>query len=352
MLEGVLEKFRQNKDILIKLLNTGNEEIVENTVEEYYWGCGKDKTGENNFGKILVKAREILRNEELDKFSKLKIFDKVYIIGHNNMDFDSYFSSYILSKILKKFNVNAEFTILDDYTFSDENKEIINDHKKVDPIVLNREEIDNKNFILVDHNDIDQSLKNEKCNILLAIDHHIDCKKIKECYSVEYTSTLLYIYDMFKKIYTFNEEEKKLIALSVMADSEYLTTTRFKDSDKELYDELNININPKEIQSKYFKTTDFSLDIIYNIKNNYKAYNIDNVNINRVILKGYSKDKNNIEKYLKEFDKLYNNTLFIWNEYDTLKTLVYFNSNLVKKYDYILTSSVLIIKDLLKEKII
>lgn len=63
MLEGVLEKFRQNKDILEKLLNTGNEEIYENTVDEYYWGCGKDGTGENNFGKILVKARSILREE-------------------------------------------------------------------------------------------------------------------------------------------------------------------------------------------------------------------------------------------------------------------------------------------------
>ena len=53
---------------------------------------------------------------------------------------------------------------------------------------------------------------------------------------------------------------------------------------------------------------------------------------------------------MSEFSKLYNNTLFIWNEYDTLKTLVYFNSILVKEYNYILTSSVLIIKDLLNDK--
>ena len=32
---------------------------------------------------------------------KLKKMDSVYIIGHNNLDADSYFSSYILSKILK-----------------------------------------------------------------------------------------------------------------------------------------------------------------------------------------------------------------------------------------------------------
>jgi len=352
MLKGVLEKFRQNKDILIKLLNTGTEEIIENTVDEYYWGCGKDKSGENNFGKILFKAREILKKEELEKLNNLKKLDSLYIIGHNNMDFDSYFSSYILSRILRSLNINAIFAILDDYNIGDDDKKIIDNYQKEKPIILNRKEIDSKNFILVDHNDIDQSLKSDYCNIILAIDHHIDSKKVKECYSVEYTSTLLYIYDLFKNIYNFNEEEKELIALSVMTDSEYLTTTRFKDSDKLLYDELNININPKEIQSKYFKTTDFNLDILHNIKNNYKEYNIENININRVILKGYSKDKNKIENYLKEFKKLYNNTLFIWNEYDTLKTLVYFNSKLVKEYDYILTSSVLIIKDLIKEKIV
>lgn len=350
MLEGILEKFRQNKDILIKLLNTGSEKLVEHTVDEYYWGCGKDKSGENNFGKLLEKARKILREEEIDKLDNLKNMDCIYVIGHNNMDFDCYFSSYILSKILKSLNINAVFTILDDYNIGDSDKEIINDYKKESPFVLKREEIGNKNFALTDHNDIEQSLKNNNCNILFAIDHHIDCKKIKECYSVEYTSTLLYIYDMFKKIYNFNAEEKELIALSVMTDSEYLTTTRFKDSDRKLYDELNVNINPKLIQSRYFKTTNFNLDIDYNIKNNYKPYNIENKNINRVILKGYYNDRRYIDKYLSEFSELYNNTLFIWNEYDTLKTLVYFNSILVKEYNYILTSSVLIIKDLLNDK--
>lgn len=350
MLEGVLEKFRQNKDILIKLLNTGNEEIVENTVDEYYWGCGKNKSGENNFGKILVRAREILKKEEQEKLNNLKNLDVLYIIGHNNIDFDSYFSSYILSKIFKSLNINAKFTILDNYGIGDDDKEIINDYKIEEPFILNRDEMKNKYFILVDHNDIDQSLKNDNCNILFAIDHHIDSKKVKECYSTEYTSTLLYIYDMFKNIYNFSEQEKKLIALSVMTDSEYLTTSRFKDSDKALYEELNVNINPKEIQAKYFKTTDFNLDINYNIKNNYKSYNIENKNINRVILKGYHNDRKYIERYLDEFSKLYNNALFIWNEYDTLKTLVYFNSILIKEYNYILTSSVLIIKDLLSNK--
>lgn len=63
MLEGVLAKFRAHPDILKKLIETGNEEIIENTDIDYYWGCGENKTGRNEFGKILVKVREILKKE-------------------------------------------------------------------------------------------------------------------------------------------------------------------------------------------------------------------------------------------------------------------------------------------------
>ena len=63
MLEGVLAKFRAHKDIMKKLIETGDEEIIENTDIDYYWGCGENKTGRNEFGKILVKAREILKKE-------------------------------------------------------------------------------------------------------------------------------------------------------------------------------------------------------------------------------------------------------------------------------------------------
>jgi len=284
--------------------------------------------------------------------NNLKTLDQVYIIGHNNVDADSYFSSYILSKILRNFDIKSEFIILDDYMISEENKELINDYLKEKPVIIKRSDIENKNFILVDHNDIDQSLKNDKCNILFSIDHHINTNKVKNCYTEEYTSTLLYIYDIFKNMYNFSKVEKELIALSVMTDSEYLTSSRYKESDKKLYEELNVDIDYKKVRDKYFKTTDFNLDIKFNITNNHKPYNIENRNIDRVILKGYSKDRYNIPIYLEKINKIYSNNFVIWDEYDTLKTEVYYNGKLVKEYNYILTSSVLIIKDLIKDNII
>ncbi len=63
MLETVLLKFRAHPDILKLLIETGDEELIENTTKESYWGCGPNKDGQNNYGKILVKARKILKEE-------------------------------------------------------------------------------------------------------------------------------------------------------------------------------------------------------------------------------------------------------------------------------------------------
>ena len=64
MFDAVYYKFKQNKDILQKLLDTGNATIVEATVKENYWGCGPNNDGQNNYGKILIKVREKLRTEQ------------------------------------------------------------------------------------------------------------------------------------------------------------------------------------------------------------------------------------------------------------------------------------------------
>ena len=69
MFDAVLFKFKANPEILEKLLSTGDEEIVEETVKENYWGCGPLKDGQNNYGKIVVKVRTLLREEKLKEDS-------------------------------------------------------------------------------------------------------------------------------------------------------------------------------------------------------------------------------------------------------------------------------------------
>lgn len=57
MEEAVLKKFQTHESLKEILLSTGDEDIVENAPGDYYWGAGKDGTGLNKLGKILVKVR-------------------------------------------------------------------------------------------------------------------------------------------------------------------------------------------------------------------------------------------------------------------------------------------------------
>ncbi|BAY34356.1 hypothetical protein NIES2107_62610 [Nostoc carneum NIES-2107] len=61
MREAVLKKFLTHTEIRDILLNTGNEIIVEDSPNDYFWGCGKNKTGENQLGKVLMSVREEIR---------------------------------------------------------------------------------------------------------------------------------------------------------------------------------------------------------------------------------------------------------------------------------------------------
>lgn len=60
MRKAVLCKFSTHGNIRDILLSTGDEEIVENSPIDFYWGCGSDGSGKNMLGKILMEVREII----------------------------------------------------------------------------------------------------------------------------------------------------------------------------------------------------------------------------------------------------------------------------------------------------
>lgn len=61
MRRAVLRKFEAHVDIRAILLATGDEEIIEQTSTDYYWGCGTDGSGRNMLGRILMQVRQTLR---------------------------------------------------------------------------------------------------------------------------------------------------------------------------------------------------------------------------------------------------------------------------------------------------
>jgi N-glycosidase YbiA len=50
-----------HEDIQKILLDTGDEELIEATTNDYYWGCGTNGTGKNMLGRILMEVRAEVR---------------------------------------------------------------------------------------------------------------------------------------------------------------------------------------------------------------------------------------------------------------------------------------------------
>ena len=338
MFDGILEKFRQNRDIAYKLIETRNKKIAEATIDEYYWGIGKDKSGKNVIGDILVRVRERIKEEILNSIISKCDGKEVYVLGHKNPDADSIISSYILSNVLKGLGANAQFAVLsEDYNYCKSDIKLITDYVKVKPVIV--DDIENKLFVLVDHNNLEGLSKD---NVLGAIDHHIMTREVYDTLEIEYASTCLLIYDLFKDKYEFSDNEKELIALSVLADTDYLCSSRFTDEDKKLFDELSFKLDVTELQKKYFLVNDMNLSIEENLKVNYKEYNKSTM-IKRSLIYTYTNGyKNNMSKYV-EYLRGKDNWLLIWCDFESKNTYVYFRNEI---YDIgkLVTSTNLIFK--------
>lgn len=61
MRRGLFYKFLQNRDLQELLLSTGDKELHENSMVDYYWGIGEKGTGLSMLGKELMALREELR---------------------------------------------------------------------------------------------------------------------------------------------------------------------------------------------------------------------------------------------------------------------------------------------------
>jgi len=61
MYRCLIAKFRQNDDARSVLLGTGNAQLIEDSPTDYYWGCGRNGTGQNRLGVLLMRLRGELR---------------------------------------------------------------------------------------------------------------------------------------------------------------------------------------------------------------------------------------------------------------------------------------------------
>ena len=65
MLSANIAKYQQNEELKNKLLNTGKAYLYEDSPFDYLWGVGKDGSGKNLLGKVLMEVREYFWSLEI-----------------------------------------------------------------------------------------------------------------------------------------------------------------------------------------------------------------------------------------------------------------------------------------------
>ena len=65
MLIGLQEKARQCLEFRQALLDTGDEELIEASPFDYYWGEGRDGSGRNMLGELLMDVRQMIKDGQL-----------------------------------------------------------------------------------------------------------------------------------------------------------------------------------------------------------------------------------------------------------------------------------------------
>ena len=67
MTRGFYIKCRTHPEVAKALLATDTRKIVESSMYDYYWGCGRDGRGHNTYGKVLMAVRDKLKTEEANR---------------------------------------------------------------------------------------------------------------------------------------------------------------------------------------------------------------------------------------------------------------------------------------------
>ncbi len=65
MMWGLKEKARQCSQFRQELIDSGDAELIEASPFDYFWGEGRDGSGRNMLGELLMDVRQMIKDEEI-----------------------------------------------------------------------------------------------------------------------------------------------------------------------------------------------------------------------------------------------------------------------------------------------
>lgn len=150
----------------------------------------------------------------------LKCQKKVTILGHDNIDVDSFISGILLSNLLNFLKIENEFIILDE-VHEGETYNIVKELFGIEmkAYAFSKEENEDRLLFLEDH-----YKTNHKGKVVCCLDHHPTNDKIVKSYPFYYSrlscSTSYMVYELMNEAkYEISKQEAKMILVCMMVDT-------------------------------------------------------------------------------------------------------------------------------------
>ena len=255
-------------------------------------------------------------------FNIFKNTDTVYITGHRNPDADSIVSAKIMADILNDSGIKAQWVFFKGDVVDPSSRLLLENCFDSTPLVITEADLAGKKFLLVDHNDVLQSV--EKVDrAIAAIDHHSASGQIEHLWLSDYCCTALYIYMMFRERYNFSDLQKQQIFPAVLGDGVFGRSSRYKpQKDGDGVKALGYTTDYDEYFRKYFIPTDLSNPLKAFSENGVKSYKYSWAQMKSGYIEAM--DTAVLGEY-KPFVQNYDgNFLGIWLDYSVPKTYAFF----------------------------
>lgn len=286
---------------------------------------------------------------KIEKLLKLLSQEQnIIIMGHRTPDVDTLFASYIMKNILKTYNIESDFAIIENEKLDDMSQKISKYIFKHTPKIIKEKDIPKYKYFLVDHNDPKQSVNNKNL-IIGGIDHHPDSNNLNNIILGKYASTCLQIYDIFKNKYSFNKEEKNLIYYATMRDSYFGKSIRYQEKDKKIIKSLGYDETFKGLLEKFFINTDLTNKEEAFNTNGLKNYEFNDIKFKSTYITAF--DTNNLKEYQNFVKNNKENFLGIYIDIKNEHSYICLNYNqefITKEYDFIVSRGSMIIPEVLK----
>lgn len=216
--------------------------------------------------------------------------ETITILGHDNIDVDSFLSGILLSNLLNYLKIKNEFIILEEVK-EDETYRIVKELLGIDmKEYYSGKEDSSRKLFLQDHYETIHEGK-----VVACIDHHPTSRKIEYpfYYSRRSCSTSYMVYEIMKEAgYEISDEEAKMILVSMMIDTVSFRSAKTVEYETNIAYQIaeEYKLNYDEIEKYCLCLTpieEMSYEEIVN--NGFKYYNYNGNKVKSSYVQLYSK---------------------------------------------------------------